>query len=209
MADVLKHPDHLFSDEAAVQHQFGMGCFLSPEVQGFHGIFRQRWQDFHVTEMVHDDAPLSRTRDYTAPSIPRWICGSPFAEEDVAKTLDDAPPADFFTVNVAEQLERNEWPGHQVLPTASCSASQQQSAKTSKNVIEPWQDNNEKQCRRGSEFYLQATLHKQHVSHPVAVNLLSKTLRIHPEAVSFAGIKDFIGDTCSECACRTCHPALH
>ncbi|EPY20379.1 pseudouridylate synthase, partial [Strigomonas culicis] len=49
--------------------------------------------------------------------------------------------------------------------------------------------------RRRRDYYLQCTLHKQHVAHGTAVSVLSQTLRLHPSDISFAGIKDFLGDT--------------
>ncbi|GET90086.1 hypothetical protein, conserved [Leishmania tarentolae] len=65
---LLQHPPSLFTDEVAVASRFGMGGFVTPHTQGFSGLFRQQWQDFHVTEMVVvEDDSLSRVREETAP----------------------------------------------------------------------------------------------------------------------------------------------
>lgn len=42
---------------------------------------------------------------------------------------------------------------------------------------------------------LQCVLHKRHIAHSTALSLLAQTLRIHPRAISVAGMKDYIGDT--------------
>jgi tRNA(Glu) U13 pseudouridine synthase TruD len=190
------HPRHLFHDEPSVLRNFGMGCFLSPDAPGFDAIFRQRWQDFHVTEMAISEEPLTRLRDYSSPPLPDWLARH--FDNDVLGAngdIDDhAPPPDsFFSVNVEQQLSRNNiWGGpddnNAVTPKPSDA---DQSLLPSTNKLFP-----DRRARSVSgEYYLQATLHKQHIAHPVAMSMISKTLRIHPQAISFAGIKDFIGDT--------------
>lgn len=80
MRAVLTHPPELFTDEDAVLYRFGMGGRTSPtSAPGFHGLFRQRWQDFHVTEMVSDwTAPLgaravSRQLSFAIPPLPSHL----------------------------------------------------------------------------------------------------------------------------------------
>ncbi|KAG5498326.1 hypothetical protein JIQ42_03132 [Leishmania sp. Namibia] len=67
---LLQHPASLYADEAAVANRFGMGGFVTPHKQGFGGLFRQQWQDFHVTEMVVADGDSSgKTREEAAPVV--------------------------------------------------------------------------------------------------------------------------------------------
>ncbi|SYZ67361.1 tRNA_pseudouridine_synthase_D_(TruD) [Leishmania braziliensis MHOM/BR/75/M2904] len=67
---LLQHPPSLYADESAVASRFGMGGFVTPHTQGFNGLFRQQWQDFHVTEMVVVDGGSSvRTRGEAALAV--------------------------------------------------------------------------------------------------------------------------------------------
>lgn len=67
---LLQHPPALYADEAVVASKFGMGGFVTPHTQGFNGLFRQQWQDFHVTEMVAvEDDSSAKTCEEAAPVI--------------------------------------------------------------------------------------------------------------------------------------------
>ncbi|KPA85305.1 putative mitochondrial tRNA pseudouridine synthase [Leptomonas pyrrhocoris] len=65
---LLQHPPHLFADDAAVYARFGMGAYVSPTLPGFTGLFRQQWQDFHVTEMVMTPADSTAGADCVSSS---------------------------------------------------------------------------------------------------------------------------------------------
>ncbi|KAG5500491.1 hypothetical protein JKF63_03585 [Porcisia hertigi] len=67
---LLEHPPALYADEKAVASRFGMGGYVTPHTRGFSGLFRQQWQDFHVTEMVVVDVdPSLSTRGEAAPAV--------------------------------------------------------------------------------------------------------------------------------------------
>lgn len=184
----LDHPPELFDDVDKVVERFGMGCFASPEVEGFNGIFRQRWQDFHVTEIDQDGCPLDRGYNFHVPSLPAdWLaqCADsgkqPVASADADEDLAKPPPSEFFTVNVDDQLskakvqlsrrnEKVDARGKAVMPTHGLS-------------------------EESKGMYLEAYLHKQRVAHGQAMSFLAQVLRVHPSCITFAGIKDLIGDT--------------
>lgn len=63
---LLQHPPALYADEAVVASRFGMGGFVTPHMQGFNGLFRQQWQDFHVTEMAVEDGSSPKTCEEAA-----------------------------------------------------------------------------------------------------------------------------------------------
>ena len=65
----------------------------------------------------------------------------------------------------------------------------------SERVSRVWDDTLPDMPEDGAANILECTLHKQHVPHPLAMQLISKALVIHPTKITFAGIKDFIGDT--------------
>jgi pseudouridylate synthase len=46
-----------------------------------------------------------------------------------------------------------------------------------------------------SDFYLECTMHKQFLPHANAVRMVASAMRLHPDDVSIAGVKDLQGDT--------------
>lgn len=177
------HPAKLFEDEESILWRFGMGGRASPvSVPGFTGYFRQHWRDFHVTEICHEkDGPrcLPRTHDYSVPPV-----------ASILQTVDESARA---PVAVGEAVRPSDG-------KASIFSS-------------PSDDRMMQICRlesedsKGSTFYLQCVLHKQHMAHSAAISLLSQTLRIHPRAISVAGMKDFIGDTVQRVRLENVSPA--
>lgn len=109
---LLRHPSHLFADDDAVYARFGMGAYVSPNLPGFTGLFRQQWQDFHVTEMVVtsqdsavslrstspvsaerslfcDATPVSRDFDFSIPPLPsELLAGADEASAEGAVAVD-------------------------------------------------------------------------------------------------------------------------
>eukprot|EP00759_Apiculatamorpha_spiralis_P047412 PhF_6_TR43119/c0_g1_i1/m.65931/K06176/truD, PUS7; tRNA pseudouridine13 synthase len=43
--------------------------------------------------------------------------------------------------------------------------------------------------------YLECSMRKQHVAHPVALSMICRALRLTPRNISFCGTKDYIGET--------------
>lgn len=217
----MKHPATLFSDEEAILHRFGMGGFTSPRTKGFRGLFRQRWQDFHVTEMVVDPtAPLggvmlSRDLCFSIPPLPERLLQ---AEED-GQTNDseketpeekraveaeekraEAPDPSFFEVDVASHLAEVERMNREEEMAEEAARSRANAHRHLLKALEEkealiMQDVTDAHRHHSVRFYLQCTLHKQHVAHSVALSAISQTLRVHPRAITVAGIKDFVGDT--------------
>lgn len=184
----MVHPPSLWDDEAGIFHRFGMGGRVSPmRVPGFAGYFRQHWKDFHVTEMCMDStAPcggkcLPRHYDFSIPALPS-SSSSLAAEGKLFDKIESGTPEEggvdrsFFTVNVEQRVRE-----------ISKSEDTVQRSNV-KNVTS-------KEEQSFSPDILQCVLHKQHVAHSTAMSLLAQTLRIHPHAISVAGMKDYIGDT--------------
>lgn len=175
-----EHPVHLWKDEEGILFRFGMGGRVSPSsVQGFEGLFRQHWKDFHVTEMVPDHSEpcggkcLPRTYNFQIPTLSATT--SHFMHES-NQTADEENPSSFFSVSVEERLQEicREKHGADCMHDNTFSHSPQVDSK--KDI-------------------LQCILHKKHVAHSTAISLLAQSLRIHPKAISVAGMKDYIGDT--------------
>ncbi|KAK7194786.1 tRNA pseudouridine synthase D (TruD) [Novymonas esmeraldas] len=126
-AALLEHPPALYADEAAVTSRFGMGGFVSPHAPGFTGLFRQRWQDFHVTEMVAEASaaaaaesrgesavesttgvlscggrPLSRDYSFRVPPLPSSRMGTG-EEEGPTRCVDEHS---FFQVDVQARVRK-------------------------------------------------------------------------------------------------------
>lgn len=216
----LLHPPQLFTDESFILRRFGMLARVSPSPGDgpMEAIFRQTWRDFHVTEMVlegEDAVPLSRHFSFTVPPIPASLLTPP--ERPFA--VDGHTRANFFQVDVKESLRaiRKEEP-HSVIDTEGHDTTP--SSPVSK-IGEQSRDGLPAACGSGSgvpdiskgsadshgRFYLQCTLHKQHVPHSVALSELSQVLRIHPRDISVSGIKDFIGDTVQRVRLANVSPA--
>lgn len=105
---LLQHPPHLFADDAAVYARFGMGGYVSTSLPGFTGLFRQRWQDFHVTEMFtavesSTAVAVSRNLDFTIPSLPSEM----LQDANVARESSEAdePDLSFFAVDVKQRIQ--------------------------------------------------------------------------------------------------------
>ncbi|CUG94346.1 tRNA pseudouridine synthase D, putative [Bodo saltans] len=205
------HPPSLFSDEDAVVEKFGMGCFVSPDAHPFTAIFRQRWSDFHVTEMDSEATSLSREYDFTIPSLPHGFVLDDSAPQNASSNIDaaanavgdtdDSGDADrsFFMVDVDKQLDVNrsntkESPRSR--PRLGRVADDQ--TPRHKNAVHP---------SPPRTWYLQFYLHKQHMAHQTAMSILSQNLRLHPSALSVAGIKDLIGDTIQRVRVQGTSPA--
>lgn len=182
------HPPSLWSDEASIFHRFGMGGRVSPmKVPGFAGFFRQHWKDFHVTEMCVDSTTpcgfrcLPRHYDFSFPTLPSSSSSSVSSSPEETERKSEAPDSEevdrsFFTVNVAERV-------NEISKTEFCTDEAKGRTLLSGEKKSPSTD------------ILQCVLHKQHVAHSTAMSLIAQTLRIHPRAISVAGMKDYIGDT--------------
>lgn len=219
---IFIHPPSLWSDEEGIFYRFGMGGQVSPSsVPGFSGFFRQHWKDFHVTEMFYKTKDsfnpggkemlenvicLPREYDFSIPPLPssenfsciideeKFVHGRSCSKEGgktneerntlssstCAKDGDNSSllvqpkeeaHASFFSVNVEKHLKEI-------------------SLSTSMEFNEGRKDK-----KSSSLKILQCLLHKKHVAHGIALSLLAQTLRIHPRAISVAGMKDYIGDT--------------
>lgn len=191
----FQHPPQLFKDEKSILSRFGMGSRVSPShVPGFTGLFRQHWKDFHVTELVPSlDEPFGakavpRGYDFSVPSYTeKSSCHASERNNDSTGPVDPS----FFSVDVERRLKEIQSSDNPVSPmnhsvhveTDGTPDEEQKNAKR-----------REKSCSI-EEHFLQCVLHKQHVAHSNAVSLISQTLRIHPRAISVAGMKDYIGDT--------------
>eukprot|EP00796_Vickermania_ingenoplastis_P008259 gene8259-5779_t len=175
-----------------------MGGLVNSSAKGFHGFFRQQWQDFHVTEMVADpNEPcggrcLPRKYDFSLPPLPPEysILGEEY--RDPKGDLHESPDQSFFTVDVQQRLtslcadDRKD----SGIPSVEDSSSHSPLDKRKKICSNPVVENEEKKHN-----FLQCILHKQHMAHSTAMSLLSQMLRLHPKAITSAGMKDFIGDT--------------
>ncbi|KAG5474406.1 hypothetical protein LSCM1_03188 [Leishmania martiniquensis] len=323
---LLQHPPSLYADEAAVASRFGMGGFVTPHKQGFSGIFRQQWQDFHVTEMMIADRdssegareeaapvatnegdarraakllliggayPLSRNFNFSIPPLPPSLieegtaagmtCGSGGGEamghhsvrrhDAAAHTVqgDRADPS-FFQVDVHARiqqlqeeavavkdrqaavaaLQREEKHHRLRMPpadvrssaasedhstampssgaskntafcrraSASCDSGASAGASTSAPEAAPLPGRTPGECveverdrayhsadGERSHYYLQCTLHKQHMAHGNALAHIAQILRIHQRSISVAGIKDYMGDTVQRVRLENVSPA--
>ena len=74
----------MVTDKATAFQLYGFGGRVSPDNQGFFGLFRQRWQDFHVTEMPEAGVRLQRTVDDTIPSVVDFFNSLEKVEDDPA-----------------------------------------------------------------------------------------------------------------------------
>ncbi|KPI89449.1 hypothetical protein ABL78_1413 [Leptomonas seymouri] len=267
---LLQHPPHLFADDAAVYARFGMGGYVSPSLPGFAGLFRQRWQDFHVTEMVVvtgngttggsstnniaaalpqsaaqgaicDAVPLSRNFDFSIPPLPSALlcCADNAAERERGSYTDDAPDRSFFAVDVKQRIRElqtektreedlaavakvllQERPHRQRVAESSSNGGNKHedsvvgvppetSAKSTGTGRLPRASAS---CGEGGfdssgRYFLQCTLHKQHIAHGNALASIAQTLRIHPRSISVAGIKDYVGDTVQRVRLENVSPA--
>jgi tRNA(Glu) U13 pseudouridine synthase TruD len=284
---LLQHPPHLFADEAAVYARFGMGAFVSPNAPGFTGLFRQRWQDFHVTEVaiasstsdpstgvsppprvIKDDgplcdvAPVSRNFDFSIPALPsELLCradgaattglangaaeaGLSFFAVDVKQRLrelqtEDVRERDLLAVAEVLAKEPGECNSHvrasphklnmpqrragdsSVADSTEPPVRSRSNASEAPLSLEASEERSNmvsSSSSRGNDadgetldgrrhYYLQCTLHKQHIAHGNALAAIAQTLRIHPHSISVAGIKDYVGDTVQRVRLENVSPA--
>lgn len=219
---IFTHPSSLWSDEESIFYRFGMGGQVSPSsVPGFSGFFRQHWKDFYVTEMFYKTKDsfnpggkeilesvicLPREYDFSIPALSsletfscniggeKFVDGKSNSKEEekvkeggstlssLAHTKEgdnssllvqskEEPNTSFFSVNVEKHLKEI-------------------SLATSMELEEERKDK-----KSSSLKILQCVLHKKHIAHGMALSVLAQTLRIHPRAISVAGMKDYNGDT--------------
>lgn len=220
---LLTHPPHMWSDEVSIAHRFGMGGRAAPAHQeGFTGLFRQHWFDFCVTEMVADPTVgcvgrlLSRELDVAIPSLPDALLHS-----EGAKGL-GGPASGFFEVDVAARLEeiRREFVNVSANAEKESASSDTTAADDTlaahRSLLQqlsdvetalPSREELHDAAHSRARFFLQCTLHKQHIAHSVAMGNVAQTLRVHPRALSVAGIKDYIGDTVQRIRIENVSPA--
>jgi TruD family tRNA pseudouridine synthase len=163
---VFVAPPH-WGDDEKLFRSYGIRAYLNPNGVPFTGLFRQRWEDFCVTEMPLWGELLSREADYTIPPPP-----SMFRDVETER----AAVASLKALEVSTETKPEE-------TEAALALAQDLYEAASPHVMS------------NKVWYVEFVMRKQHLSHNDAMQLLSKALRVHPRDISVAGIKDFVGDT--------------
>lgn len=138
--------------------------------------FKQKYTDFAVTEI-----PLLASRNDTPQPLPRRRADKDFSIPPV--------PSHVLELFGMPTTRENLFAPVDVQAQLRASAS-----LADVNAKEPTGKAGEKRGGR-RKVYIQAIVHKRRLPHAIAVRLLAAALGIKVQSISYAGIKDFIGNT--------------